>query len=1187
MNRSRITGDLTASGLLYADIANDRVGIGSTIPGNKLSLPDSAKIGLGNAEDLEIWHDGTGSQINNDTGYLVIQSDDLRLRDKASGHPYLKGVADGAVELYHNNSKKLETTDTGAVVTGILTATTFSGSGANLTNLPDKDQIKEGNSYAEILDTGTNGIFRFLPEGTEVFRIDKDGKVGIGTNNAVGNLEVRDTKANFIVAKDGLTVKGNSDLATQYDMIQLGAGGALASYSTATATADTQLVHNAYRHSGGNWKRRYQDTAMNLRMNSPANTFRFFNAATGNADADITWTERTRIDANGKLQLGSTTATGYNDFDGIGSLNLSNNSADGTVDYTQGIVFCSNASNEGTWTHAGIVATGSSGYNGNLIFATDGSGARDNAASNLTERLRIEADGDFRFSSDNAASNYGWIRGWQSATGDMIIGADQSATGTGTSKSNLIFRSRGSEKLRITSGGTLNVPAGIGQQIRFENQHSVTTDAAISTFDDASGTLFAIGSNFYFDSSGAENRYNTGEESAGITLNRTGTINLSTGGTGATATSRLGITAGGQIGINLSADAAGGLVQIRNNMEYTNGTTNLLTSASKAAFRIRTSSNSSKSLYFGGIDESATPYLQVGNLSTGSGGATAVYPIVLQPYGGTVNIGGNEGGYKTTIIEETSNTTTASTQLLLYAKHDGSGNTGVGFGGGIRFWGDRNGDNAEQNMGRIMCIADVNSGTNLSGALVFETAAAGTNAERLRINSSGKVKIGSGDPSLALLHIAPADYSLNLQNNSSNESKIIFTKNGTPNDARAWIKANGEINGYLKFGAGDADRLTITSDGQLAIASSTNKTDIHSSFKSIQVYNHSYIWGYTSASYPAVHITNNARPTTSSFTSGWKRDVAGTYTAPVQLEMYHGNFNIRTADNDAADSAISWDTRFTVKQNGNVLIGTTTDSSNKLTLYGTNTSVVMQNSNTGTGSGNGFYVGNGANTICYVWNYENEAIRWATNDTEYMRLNKHGWLKIKGNRSSYIADDSDNYHEMLSDNPHNVTLYMRHDSSNGYGIIATFNHAKSTHYAYRVHDFSTSTDRCYIRTDGDLENTNNTYTNTSDVKLKENIVDANSQWDDIKALRVRNFNFKASTGLDTHKQLGLVAQEVEAVCPGLVKSRPDLGPDNTDLGTETKVLKSSILYMKAIKALQEAQTRIETLEAKVAALEGS
>ena len=76
MNRSRITGDLTASGLLYADIANDRVGIGSTIPGNKLSLPDSAKIGLGNAEDLTLFHDGSNSYITNTTGQIAIKTPD-------------------------------------------------------------------------------------------------------------------------------------------------------------------------------------------------------------------------------------------------------------------------------------------------------------------------------------------------------------------------------------------------------------------------------------------------------------------------------------------------------------------------------------------------------------------------------------------------------------------------------------------------------------------------------------------------------------------------------------------------------------------------------------------------------------------------------------------------------------------------------------------------------------------------------------------------------------------------------------------------------------------------------------------------------------------------------------------------------------------------------------------------------
>jgi len=86
-------------------------------------------------------------------------------------------------------------------------------------------------------------------------------------------------------------------------MIQLGAGGALASYSTATATADTELIHNAYRHSGNNWKYRYQDTACKLLMNTPGGAFIFQSAASGNADADITFSEKLRIASDGDLTL--------------------------------------------------------------------------------------------------------------------------------------------------------------------------------------------------------------------------------------------------------------------------------------------------------------------------------------------------------------------------------------------------------------------------------------------------------------------------------------------------------------------------------------------------------------------------------------------------------------------------------------------------------------------------------------------------------------------------------------------------------------------------------------------------------------------------------------------------------------------------------------------------------------------
>jgi hypothetical protein len=117
-----------------------------------------------------------------------------------------------------------------------------------------------------------------------------------------------------------------------------------------------------------------------------------------------------------------------------------------------------------------------------------------------------------------------------------------------------------------------------------------------------------------------------------------------------------------------------------------------------------------------------------------------------------------------------------------------------------------------------------------------------------------------------------------------------------------------------------------------------------------------------------------------------------------------------------------------------------------------------------------------------------------------------------------------------------------------------------------------------VYTNGNVVNTNNSYGAISDVKLKENIVDASSQWDDLKALQIRNYNFKEG---QTHTQIGLVAQEAELVSPGLVSESPDRDEDGNDLGTVTKSVNYSVLYMKAVKALQEAMERIEVLEQRL------
>ena len=174
-----------------------------------------------------------------------------------------------------------------------------------------------------------------------------------------------------------------------------------------------------------------------------------------------------------------------------------------------------------------------------------------------------------------------------------------------------------------------------------------------------------------------------------------------------------------------------------------------------------------------------------------------------------------------------------------------------------------------------------------------------------------------------------------------------------------------------------------------------------------------------------------------------------------------------------------------------------------------------------------------------------------------------------------------------------------------YGLgVRSIAGSSSVNTAYFVAHSSTSMSTGNITfevyTNGNVKNSNNSYGQLSDERLKENIINAPSQWDDIKSLQIRKYNFRDGNGYDTHTQIGLVAQEVEAVSPGLVQETPvreDATPVLDAEGNELEATKSvltSVLYMKAVKALQEAQTRIETLEtqhadllARVTALEAA
>ena len=109
------------------------VGVG-TFDG--LSLGDNEKALFGAGDDLQIYHDGTNTIIENTTGNLYILDNDAVILGSASGtESYFKGVKDGAAELYYDNSKKFETIGAGATVTGEMHATTFHGDGSQLTGV--------------------------------------------------------------------------------------------------------------------------------------------------------------------------------------------------------------------------------------------------------------------------------------------------------------------------------------------------------------------------------------------------------------------------------------------------------------------------------------------------------------------------------------------------------------------------------------------------------------------------------------------------------------------------------------------------------------------------------------------------------------------------------------------------------------------------------------------------------------------------------------------------------------------------------------------------------------------------------------------------------------------------------------------------------------------------------------------
>ena len=97
--------------------------------GSSMLFGDNDKLMFGDGDDLQLFHDGSNSIIDDlGTGGIQLRSDtDISLRRRSNGDVMLLATPASSVELNFNNNKKFETTNSGVIVSGICTATSFSG----------------------------------------------------------------------------------------------------------------------------------------------------------------------------------------------------------------------------------------------------------------------------------------------------------------------------------------------------------------------------------------------------------------------------------------------------------------------------------------------------------------------------------------------------------------------------------------------------------------------------------------------------------------------------------------------------------------------------------------------------------------------------------------------------------------------------------------------------------------------------------------------------------------------------------------------------------------------------------------------------------------------------------------------------------------------------------------------------
>ena len=536
----------------------------------------------------------------------------------------------------------------------------------------------------------------------------------------------------------------------------------------------------------------------------------------------------------------------------------------------------------------------------------------------------------------------------------------------------------------------------------------------------------------------------------------------------------------------------------------------------------------------------------------------------------------------------TLNTTASNYQILLEAPQ-GTGDYGRNIG-----WAVGSGTvNASINA--------VDAGASNATGLAFSTGAESGMAERMRLDASG-MGLGTTSPATDL-HISSATPTITFTDTDNNYDATIAGLSGS---LVLKADANAEFGTEtIQFHTGGSQRATIDSSGNLGLGTTSPDDELD-----------------VEGADPAIRLTDTSA-------SGYARLFAN--NGSLLLQSDEGN----SVSNSIIGFDVDGTERMRINSSGNVGIGTTSPSEPLHVNEGTggvSTTLLLQNSSASVdGRGTNLTFKSSSTEIGQIQSKTSSdatsgilAFKTASSGTlsEQMRIDKDGNVGIgetspsapldiaassagielqttdntsfgyvnfgdpqDNNIGQILYDHDSNYMRFQTNNAERIRIHSGGqvtigttsttiDSSN-FGILLNGSNGRiksaiDVGATGNVAQFFGNAGEFRIKGDGDVQNTNNSYTGISDQNLKENIVDATNKLDDINQVQIRNYNFIGSD----HKQIGVIAQELESVFPSLVKT--------DDEGI--KSVKYSIFVPILIKAVQEQQEQIESLKSEIANL---